>query len=138
MQNLISKKLINLIPFGLICLILIYTWYIILSTDIIATWRHWLALSLALVNLVVYYFRFLFGLIFTGAFLLLACFSLLSIFPERICTSYFLKLGETEISTPGIDGKSFWLFLLYLALNTGYFIKLYLHHKYPPKEQDEQ
>ncbi|MBO9566912.1 MAG: hypothetical protein J7621_29340 [Niastella sp.] len=123
-------KYLRILPFLAVCIILCYTWFTIATTDFSATWKHQLALGAAIVNLLIYFRNFKYGLIFTGVFLVLATFNFLGLLPEIAFTSYFVTIAGKEFSTPAIQTKSLLLLIGYLIVNTGYFINLYADWKY--------
>lgn len=123
------KKKVRFIPFLIVCLILSYTWFIILNTEYQATLKHQIALSIAVVNLIVYIFHFNYGLILTGLLLLLATFNAIGMFPDIVYTSFFMKIAGKEIESPAIQGKSFLLLILYFALSWGHWSDQYRSYK---------
>lgn len=115
------KKYLKLIPFAIVCLLVCYTWFIILTTNKVASWKHNAALAIVSINLVLYFIRFSFGLLITGVLLLLATFNIISLLPETASTSYFIVIAGKEISTPPFQGSSLLLFVLYLFLTWNHF-----------------
>ncbi|NNV57311.1 hypothetical protein [Limnovirga soli] len=124
-----NKRLIQAIPTLILSGILINTWIIILRTDYFATIKHQIGLSLFLLIVALYFYKFKYGIILTGFFLSLATFNAIAIFPDIISSSYFIKIGNTEISTPSIEWKSFLLLFLFFVCSGGYLISLYSEYK---------
>jgi len=108
---------------------LVYTWYIIMTTDYFATLKHQVAIGLFLAALILYFIKFKYGIIFTGLFFILATFNAIVIFPVIISSSYFVKIGDTEISTPSIQWKSFLLLILFFVCTGRYLSNLYTAYK---------
>lgn len=123
------KKIVRLIPYLIVCLILIYTWYVIVNTEYQATLKHYMAWVIAMLNFVAYFIRFNYGLIGTAILLLLATFNTLGLFPEIVYTTYFIRIAGKEIESPPIQGKSFLLLILYLILTCTYWLEKYRAYK---------
>ena len=124
-----GKLIARVIPFLILGIILVRTWYIIMTTEYYATSRHIIALIFFLGNLILYFFRFQYAILLTGIILILATFNLLVFFPDIAATSYFIKFGSREIGTPGIQWKILLLLIVYLIVNFDFFIELYLDFK---------
>lgn len=123
------KLSVRIIPYIIICLILSYTWYVILSTEYLATWKHYFALGIAVLNLATYFASVNYGLAITFIFLLLATFNVLGLFPDIVYTSWFIRIAGKEIESPAIQGKSFLLLMLYIILNWLYWTDKYKVYK---------
>ena len=100
----------------LLGLILLYTWFKIVTTEYYATLRHQIALALFLLNFVLYAVRFKYGVLFTGVLLILTTFSQVAIYPDIKSTSFFIKIGGAELVAPGIQWESFFLLVFYLFI----------------------
>ena len=120
-------------PYLLTVIVLIYTWSVIVTTDYYATLKHQIALILVLINLGIYFFKFDYGIVFTGILLLLATFNFIALFPDIVSSSYFIRIADKEIATPTIQGKSLLLMIVFLVLNFGYLIEMYANYKYTKK-----
>lgn len=116
------KEIFQGLPMIVIAVVIIYTWFNILTTDYFATLKHQFALALFLVNVGLYLINFKYAVYLSGFFLLLASFNLLAIWPNIISSSYFIKIGGKEISTPEIQWNTFFILLLYLFCNATYLI----------------
>lgn len=120
-----KQKIYFLIPFIITVALLMHCWIVIISTNILATWRHYVGLSFFLL-LVFCYFKYpklsLAGL---GAYLLLATCNVLAITPE--ITTNWLRIGPVE--TPPIQLLSLGLLVLYGILNLDPLIEIYLDYK---------
>jgi hypothetical protein len=125
------SKFIHIIPYLIICIILVYTWYTIITSDYYATTKHQIALGIAIINLFIYLLRFKFGVIVSGLLLFFAAFNFIALFPNIVTSSYFIRILGKEIATPSINWKSLVLMILYFVLNTRYLIDLYFDSKYP-------
>lgn len=116
------KKAIRLIPFLILWILLLGTWFNILKGNYIATLKHQVALLLLTVNLVGYFFRFKLSLILTGVILLLLAFNLLAVSFKIEATSFYLGIGKLELSTPYMQSWSLLLLILFLCINLKYVI----------------
>ena len=120
-----QKKLI-LIPLTFVACILIYCWTIILTTEILATWRHYLGLVLFIVIVIPFFKdKIIFTTLSTGIYLLLATINLLAM-TANISTSW-IRIGP--ISTPPIQLLSLGLFILYFWINIDSLIDIQLDYK---------
>jgi len=128
-----KKQTISLIiPLVLSTGLIIQCWIIILTTDILANWRHYTGLGLFLILIVLYFKSYKLTIIGTGIFLILATFNVLSI-TAQISTSG-LKIGP--IQTPSIQLLSLGLFILYFILNFDAIIDIYLKYKNTGRTKD--
>lgn len=119
------KKIIGLIPFLIICGIVIYTWVEFISTDYVATWRHYLALIAVAINAALYFVQYKKALLITGLILLLATFNLISFFND-IQTWVF---GIGPIRTFPLQLNSLLLLIIYCLANFNFLINWYLDKK---------
>ncbi|MGF7232791.1 hypothetical protein [Arachidicoccus sp.] len=124
-----KKKFIQILPILILGGILIYTWFIIITTDYFATIKHQIGLGVFLAILAFYFLKFKYGIFFTGIYLLLASFNIIAIFPVIISSSYFVKVGGMEISTPPIQWKAVLLLILFLICTGRYLNNLYVGYK---------
>jgi hypothetical protein len=120
-----KNRIIPSIPFLIISLIVLYTWFEIITTEYIATWRHYVALTLIAINAVLYFVRYKPAVLLTGLILILATFNLLSFF-TIIQTSGLTIMG---VSTPEIQLKSLLLLVIYCVINFNILINWYLDMK---------
>jgi hypothetical protein len=118
----IKSRLRILLPIIAILILLIYCWTIILTTDIIATWRHYLGLILFLPIIYLFFKSKDLVLISTGIYLLLATFNLLALNAE--ITIYGISFGP--LTTPPIQLLSLGLFTIYFILNLDPLIDIFL------------
>jgi len=102
-----KTRIISAIPFLIISFVVLYTWFEIITTEYIGIWRHYVAVLL------------------TGLILILATFNLLSFF-TIIQTSGLTIMG---VSTPEIQLKSLLLLVIYCAINFNLLINWYLDMK---------
>lgn len=124
-----KNKTIQIIPVLTLAGVLIYTWFIIMTTDYFATIKHQIGLGAFLVVVAFYFFKFKYGIILTGIFLILASFNAIAIFPVIISSSYFIKIGDVEITTPSIQWKSVLLLVLFFICTGKYLNNLYVEYK---------
>jgi hypothetical protein len=120
-----QKKRI-LIPIIITAAILIYCWTIILTTETLATWRHYLGIILFIpIAFLIFKNNLVVVTLLTGVYLLLATFNLMAITPG-ISTSW-ITIGP--ISTPPIQLISLGIFVLYFFLNMNSLIDIHLDYK---------
>ncbi|MDB5223722.1 MAG: hypothetical protein JWN83_2389 [Chitinophagaceae bacterium] len=120
-----KQKILILIPLAMIGLLNIYCWFIILTTNSIATWQHYIGLIFFLVLLFLFFKNERIALLAIGVYLLFAIFNLLAMTSE-ITTSWF-RIASFE--TPHFQLLSLGLFTLYFILNNGALIDMYLDRK---------
>jgi hypothetical protein len=113
------------IPLAIMAGLLIYCWIIIFSTNILATWRHYVGLGLFLILVLFYFKSFKLTAIGTGIYLLLATSNVLSM-TAGIKTSW-LRIGPVE--TPPVQLISLGLFILFFILNFDTLTDIYLDFK---------
>ena len=121
-----KKVKLLLIPLILILLFLTYCWVIILTTEILATWRHYLGLVFFIMLIVLFFTNFNRATIAAGIYLFLATFNLLAI------TASIDTFGITfsdSFSTPPIQLLCFVLFVIYFSLNFYSLIDIQLDYK---------
>ncbi|CAN5750222.1 hypothetical protein BH11BAC3_BH11BAC3_33890 [soil metagenome] len=104
---------------------LIYCWGIILTTEILATWRQYIGLLLFFILVLLFLKNIAAAIISTGIYLLLATFNLLAMTPSLF--TYLIRVGS--ISTPRFQLLSLGLFILYFCLNMDSLIDIYLDYK---------
>ncbi|MHA4811560.1 hypothetical protein ACX0G9_25920 [Flavitalea flava] len=120
-----KNRLLPAIPFLIISLIVLYTWFEIITTDYMATWRHYVALTLVAINAVLYFVRYKPAILLTGLILILATFNLLSFF-SITQTAGLTIMG---VSSPEIQLKSLLMLVIYCAINYYLLINWYLDMK---------
>ena len=122
---IMKQKIKILIPLILLTAMLIYCWTVFLSTDIIASWRHWVGIILYLITAVAFFRSLKLATFVLGAYLLLTTFNLLAVTPT-IKTSW-INIGP--VSTPPVQLLSLGLFILYFVLNFDSMTEYYLDYK---------
>jgi len=120
-----KNRIITAIPFLIISLVVLYSWFEIITMEYIATWRHYAALALVAINAVLYFVRYKPAVLLTGLILILATFNLLSFF-TIIQTSGLVIMG---VPTPEIQLKSLLLSVIYCAINFDVLVNWYLDMK---------
>ena len=120
-----KQKILIVIPLSLIIIILSYCWVIMLTTEILATWRHYFGLIFFLAIIFLFFKNIAGAVVATGVYLLLATFNILAIIPQMAVS--WLRIGPIE--TPPIQLLSMGLFILYVILNLDQLIDIYLDYK---------
>ncbi|SRR6185437_3528671 len=107
------QKLIAVLPFIVVCVIMLYTWIEFAANRYLPTWRQYVALALVIVNAVVYFVRFRQAVLLTGIILVLATINLLCFF------TFIQTSGITigSVSTPGIQLWSLLILVGWFAMN---------------------
>jgi hypothetical protein len=124
-----KQKILILIPLLITAGFFLHGWIIILTTDVLATWRHYLGLVFFLILVFLFFTTKAQVIVTTGLFLLLATFNLLAITPT-ITTTYIGKnFGTITITTPPVQLLSLGIFAVYFILNLDSLINIYLDYK---------
>lgn len=118
-------KLKHTIPFCGLMIVLIASYYLNLHDRNPASTKFIVGSSLLLINSVLYFLRSPFAIILTGLVLILGIANLVSLARGEILTSYFVKIGALELSTPAINWIYIPLFLLYLLLNGRFVVAFF-------------
>lgn len=119
---------LQLIPFCILAVMMVYTWATIITTDNAATIRHWLGLCFFLVNGFLYFRRFNTGIFGTGILLLLATFNGVALLPGISYFTITVHLG-LPLTTPPMNEVSLLLLTVYTVVNFRFFIESYLDYK---------
>ena len=114
-----------LIPLVIVAALLVYCWITILFTEVVGTWRHYIALLFFPLLVFLYFKNFTRAVITTGLYLVLAIFNALSMTPE--ISMSWLTIGPIE--TPHIQLLSFGLLVVFLVLNSDTLVNMYLDYK---------
>lgn len=123
-----KQKILILVPLLIIAGFFLHGWLIILTTDMLATWRHYLGLSL-LIPFALFSKNITSTIVTTGIYLLLATFNLLAYTPA-ISTTYFgINIGSIQLTTPPVQLLSLGIFVVYFVLNLDSLINIYLDYK---------
>jgi len=120
-----KQKIFLFIPLIIIAGLLIYSWITFLLMNIIPTWKHYLALGLFIILLIVYFKSPRKATIVTGVYLLLGVFNALAITP--IITIHWFQIFG--VNTPAFQLLPTVLFILYLFLNFDTLGGMYLDYK---------
>ena len=103
---------------------LTYCWISFITTDYIATWRHYAGLLMYLILVAVLFKNLQYATILLGLYLLFAAFALIAITPG--ITTSWVKIGP--ISTPPVQLLSLGIFILYAILNFYPLVDWYLEY----------
>jgi len=124
------KKVISLIPFIIVCIIMLVNWMEIIFTTIVATWQHYVTLVLVTANAVCYFWRYKPALIGTGIILVLATFNLLTFYAATNTWFFGINIGGGNFAyTPGIQLWSLLILVLYGMVNFDRLVNWYLDAK---------
>ena len=125
-----KQKILALIPLTIAGGLLLYTWSIILFTDIIATWRHYAGLLLFLPLPCLQIKKFKAGLWATGLYFVVGTCNLFSLTPDITTHSYGINIGTLDLSIPAFQLLPFGLLIIYFIVNFNSFVKIYVGHKF--------
>lgn len=129
-----TPKLRILIPLLIMVCCAVYTMTLISLYLCPLTWRRGIALLL-LVSLFHYYFTWRKGcVVFTGIYLLLATFNVISIGPDN--TVFFVQLGSVQL--PDIQLVGLGLLIVYSFLNVDQLAEMYADYKAAKAQKKEQ
>src|ERR1700754_2722958 len=98
-----KQKIQTLIPLLIVAGLLIYSWTIILFTDVLATWRNYIGFFLFLPIPYLYFKNLRRAIISTGVFLIAGTFNLFTLTPGVQTSSYGIKIASFEMWTPGLQ-----------------------------------
>jgi hypothetical protein len=133
-----KQKILALIPLIIAGGLLIYTWSIILFTDIVATWRDYVGLLLFLPLPYLQIKKFEAGLWATGSYFIVGTCNLLSLTPDITTHSYGINIGTLELSTPAFQLLPFGLLIIYFIVNFNSFVNIYVEHKFKDSESKKE
>lgn len=133
---MVKKKILLLIPLVIIAGLIIYSWAVILFTEVVATWRHYLALALFVGLTLLFFKNFTKTILGTGFFLILGTCNLLSLTPSVTTDAYGIQIGSLKLWTPTFQLLSFGILLLFLILNFEAVINIYLDYKEAKKKKE--
>lgn len=124
-----KNKVISALPFFIISIITLYTCFEIITTDYIATIKHYITFILIAINGIIYFVRYKFSVILTGIILVLATFNLLSFYTVTQTSSVGVNLGSTQLKTPEIQLWSLLILVFYCIINFNLLIEWYVDIK---------
>jgi hypothetical protein len=115
-----------------------YCWYIILFTEIEATWRHYLAVVLFVPLLILFKKDIKKAVLCTGLYLILGTCNLLTLTPSVTSNSYGIKIGSVEIWTPTFQLYSFLLLTFFFLVNFNSLVNYYLDYQDSKKSRQTE
>jgi len=127
-----KRKILFFIAFGIVICILLYTWTTFLFTNVVCNdITSYLGFILIVPVLYMLYKdrSCKKALVALGIYLLLATFNLVNIFPFRMAGRMIFSIGSLDLPTPRMNGFSLIIFIIYLALNLGSLMEVYLDYK---------
>jgi hypothetical protein len=125
-----KRKILIFIVLGIIGILLIYTWFTFIFTNARATFNHYLGLLLFVPLIYICYVKKITLLvILTGLYLILGTINIISFLPFISSSSFGISIGSFPIQTPGLNGYSLTLLILYSILNFDTLTDLYLDYK---------
>ena len=124
-----KQKILLLIPIAIIGGLLIYSWATILFTEIIATWRHYLALALFIGLIYLFFKSFKKTVLATGVYLIFGTCNLLTLTPSVTTNSYGIRIGSFELWTPTFQLLPFGILVLFFMLTFDTLINIRLDYQ---------
>src|SRR5579862_1735270 len=124
-----KQKILLLIPLTIVAGLLIYSWATILFTDVVATWRHYLALALFIGLIYLVFKSFKKTVLATGIYLIFGTCNLLTLTPSVTTNSYGMRIGSLELWTPTFQVLSFGILMLFFVLNFDTLINIRLDYQ---------
>ena len=124
-----KQKILLLIPLTIVTGLLVYSWATILFTDVVATWRHYLALALFIGLIYLFFKSFKKTVLATGIYLIFGTCNLLTLTPSVTTNSYGMRIGSLELWTPTFQLLSFSILVLFFVLNFDTLINIRLDYQ---------
>lgn len=124
-----KQKILLLIPLTIVAGLLAYSWATILFTDVVATWRHYVAVGLFIALMFLFFRSATKTVLATGLYFIIGTCNFLTLTPSVTTNSYGLKIGSAEMWTPSFQLLSFGLLVLYFILNFDTLTNIYLDYK---------
>ena len=126
-----KRKVLFFIPFSILTIVLIYSWYTFIFTDNIAAFSHYLGL---LFFLPIIYFLYKGktlkkAIVLTGVYLILATINLFSFMPFIMTSSFGISIGSIDIWSTSLNGFALLLLILYCVLNFDTLVEIHLDYK---------
>ena len=126
-----KEKILFFIPFSILTISLIYSWYTFIFTDNVAVFSHYLGL---LLFLPVIYFLFKDktlkkAIVLTGVYLIIATINLVSFLPFVSTSSFGIKIGSVDIWSPSLNPFGLLLSIIYGIMNFGTLVEIHLDYK---------
>jgi hypothetical protein len=128
-MKIIKQKILASISLIIIFCIIAYTWGVILFTDILATWRHYVGLILFIPLPWLLIKNVKLAIKATGIYLILGILNLLTLTPDIVGNTFGIGQGSLQLSTPSFNLLSFGLFVLYCILNFETLVNMYLDYR---------
>lgn len=122
-----KKTILFLIPFLFVAGFLLYCWTTIFTTEILATWRHYVGLVLFAPIVILFFKDFKMAVIAMGFYLLLATFNLIAVTPS--ITTSWINIGSDGLQTPPVQLASLGILVLYFVLNMNTLIDIQLDYR---------
>jgi len=119
-----KTRIVLFLPLVITSSILLYCWTIILTTDVLSTWRHWAGLILFVPLVYLFIKDVRKATLATGIYLLLGTFNALTITP--VIGTFWI--GSDSIHTPPVQLLFLGIFALYFIINFKSLIDIYLNY----------
>ncbi len=118
------NKIVKVIPFILLIIISINTWYKFFTHVNVPILEHYFAIIAVVINIILYFVKYKYGILLTGIILIFGIFGLLVFMPVKSLEYYGITISGIDINTPYLEWKIFLILLLYLVINASYIWNL--------------
>lgn len=112
-----KSKILKASPTVVLGILLVYTFIDYLTSDVKIDYRVWIALLLYLTNIILYFFKFRYGVMFTGIVLVLATFMIAKFLPTLFSGMMSLDIEDSSVSIPYLEIRMFLLLVIYIIIN---------------------
>jgi hypothetical protein len=119
-----KKEIPNMIPYLILLSGFIYS-CLFKKGEVQSNLKEQVAGASLIINLVIYFIRFKYGILVTGVLLILSIFQLLKFFSIEIIFNNSFQIKDTKLHFPQIELLSLVLTVLYFYLNIRYLNILY-------------
>lgn len=125
------NKIINNLAVVVLLIMTIKLWVTVLINGYSPNWSPIVATVLLLVNIALILLNKKAATLLTITILLLAAYNYIAFSFRVVLNSYFMTVGDTELSTPNINWFMFFLLIAHIALNRKYLVHLILGTRKP-------
>ncbi len=117
------KKNLHLIPLLILAMTMVHAIYIVSTTSIIFSEKHYLGISCIAICIIGYIIRRNLGAYLTGLTLLLGTFNLIAFTPAIVTYSFGFGINDVSVTSFKIQSFSLVIFFLFLILNLNFLRK---------------
>jgi hypothetical protein len=107
------KKIILSTPLFIVVVIAVYNLILVFRSNMIFDNKLIFAFIILVITCIVYFVKFEYYIYLMLLMLFLASLNIISFYPERSISSYFISIAGVRLSTPSIEGSFFIIFIMY-------------------------